>query len=200
MTRCVLLVAVASALAACNATTGGLLPTRAAAPSPQPAPLDGWARVGDAVFRAVGNSAEAGPAGDVGYLVSLRERGDFRVELEYRAEDATNGGIFVRCQNPLRIDPTSCYEINIWDNHPLPQWRTGSVVLRHPPLAEVGGLDRWVRVVIEARGATVEARFDDVVTARFEDAGVTRGRIALQYAGEGRLTYRNVNITSLDAR
>ncbi|MFK7887638.1 MAG: DUF1080 domain-containing protein [Gammaproteobacteria bacterium] len=163
-----------------------------------PVALDAWARVGKDIWRSTPNEAQAGPTDDIGFLVSLRERGDFRFSVDYFISADTNSGVFIRCRNPLRITPGTCYEINIWDQHPKQAWRTGSVVTYAQPVAQIDGLERWVRLEIEARGTTIKAWFDGVQTVEFDGATAARGRIALQYGGGGRLRFRNPSVVPLE--
>jgi hypothetical protein len=187
-------------LGGCGATTGGgVLPTLSKAKKPVPVPvaLDAWARVGDDVWQPSANEAKAGPVDAIGFLVSQRERGDFRFSVDYYVGPNTNSGVFIRCRNPLRITPSTCYEINIWDEHPKQDWRTGSIVTYAKPSAHIEGLERWVKLEIEARGSTIKASFDGVQTVEFDGANVARGRIALQYGGTGELIFRNPRVEPL---
>lgn len=197
-TRTALLV-VAAALTGCAASTGGVLPTLSKAKKPVAVPvaLDAWARVGKDVWRPAENEAQAGPSDAIGFLVSQRERGDFRFSIDYNIGPHTNSGVFVRCRHPLRITPSTCYEVNIWDQHPKQDWRTGSIVTYAKATEHIDGLERWVRLEIEARGSTIKAWFDGVQTVEFDGADVARGRIALQYGGSGALSFRNPRVEPL---
>lgn len=153
-----------------------------------------WDRVGEDVWTGTNGAVAAGPAEAVGFLVSPAVYGDFIVSLDYWVEDDTNSGIYIRCSNDSEINPDTCYEINIWDNHPNQASRTGSIVKFVEPALKIDGLERWVRVEIHAAGNRIEARFDDEVTAVLTNDRSPSGNIALQYAGKGVLKFRNVVI------
>ena len=153
-----------------------------------------WSRVGKDVWTQADGSVAAGPGEAIGFLVSPSTYGDFRLTLEYWIEDDTNSGIYVRCSSDSEITPDTCYEINIWDNHPNQASRTGGIVKMVEASAKIDGLERWVRVEVLAVGDRIEARFDDEVTAVLRNDRSLDGNIALQYAGTGILKFRNVVI------
>jgi hypothetical protein len=129
--------------------------------------------------------------------VSPGDYGDFTLSVEYWVEDATNSGVFVRCAGIDVIDdinPTDCYEVNIFDSHPDQRWRTGAIVTRVAPLAHVDTLARWTRLEISARGRRLEVRVDGTLTAVLDDAVERAGPVALQYAGQGLLRFRRLAI------
>ena len=108
--------------------------------------LAGWNAIGDVVWQRGGNTVSVRPQPATGYLVSPNTYGRFRLTVEFRIEDDTNSGIFVGCTNPVSVDainPMDCLEVNIWDNHPNQDFRTGSVVTRVRPAARVETLGRW---------------------------------------------------------
>ncbi len=112
--------------------------------------------------------------------------------LEYWVDDETNSGVFVRCADAAVMSPSNCYEINIWDNHPNQDFRTGSIVGRQSPLAHVDTLGQWNRVQVDAYGDLMTVTVNGVVTARLRDPNLYEGHIALQYAGKNRLRFRDV--------
>ncbi len=153
-----------------------------------------WSRVGEADWQFTVDGVAAGPEDTTAYLVSNRTYDNFRLSLEFWVEDETNSGVFVRCSDPVKIDPDTCYEINIWDNHPNQRWRTGSIVTLAEPLEQVSSVGRWNRVEIEAIGDSIVAVFNGVTTARLRSDRSLAGHIALQYAGAQRLNFRNLRI------
>jgi hypothetical protein len=161
----------------------------------------GWNAIGDIPWRTAGRTAEAGPykkAGfaEMGFLVSPESYADFRISVEFRVDADTNSGILIRCASTETITPTACYEINIWDEHPNPDARTGAIVMQAKPLAHVDTVGRWNTCVIEAVGDTVTATIDGVVTSKLTDAKLRAGYIALQHAGGGVVRFRNLVLES----
>jgi hypothetical protein len=153
-----------------------------------------WSRIGTANWHIAGNSAATGPEDGAGYLVSPQQYGDVKISVEVWIEDSTNSGVFVRCIDPEAINPDNCYEINIWDNHPNQDFRTGSIVKLVTPEAHVNTVGRWSTIKIEAVGESVTATVNGVLTARSANGRSSSGYIALQYAGSGELRFRNLVI------
>ena len=158
--------------------------------------LSTWQKIHDDPWFLINNGVAAGPTEAVGFLVSSDIYDDFTLSLEYWVEDDTNSGIFIRCNNSQNISADNCYEINIWDNHPNQELRTGSIVKLVKPLIHIDTLERWVRVDIEAKGNQIRAIFDDQVTAELVNKRSLSGVIALQYGGTGILKFRNLSIES----
>ena len=157
--------------------------------------LDKWRQIGAAPWVFSGPVAEAGPAEETGFLVSKVPYREAVITVEFWIEDETNSGIFVRCAKPTTITPDDCYEINIWDNHPQQEFRTGSIVKRQSPLASVDTLGKWNKCRIELRGNTITVIFNGIVTARLEDAVLPGGYVALQYGGKGVVRFRNFRLS-----
>ena len=153
-----------------------------------------WQQMGDAEWRITDRIVEIGPADEAGFLVSPGRYRNVTITVEFWVEDDTNSGIFVRCKDPATITPFDCYEINIWDNHPQQENRTGSIVTRQPPLARVDTLDQWNQCRIELSGDTITVTMNGVLTARLEDSQLHEGHIALQYAGKGLMRFRDLEL------
>jgi hypothetical protein len=159
--------------------------------------LDDWSRIGGDAWRIDGNSAESGPYEDSAYLVSTEQYSNLRLTVEFWIEDDTNSGVFIRCADPETIDPVKCYEINIWDNHPNQDFRTGSIVTLVKPLAQVDTVGKLNLLAIEAVGDLIVATIDGVETARLRNGRSSSGYIALQHGGGGMLRFRNLGIEVL---
>ncbi|MDH3531889.1 MAG: DUF1080 domain-containing protein [Gammaproteobacteria bacterium] len=157
--------------------------------------LGEWRQAGEAQWRFAGQGVAAGPAEKTGFLVSPGRYRNVTITAEFWIEDDTNSGMFVRCKDPATLTPFDCYEVNIWDNHPQQENRTGSIVTRQSPLAHVDTLGKWNRCRIELRGDTIMVTINDVLTARLVDDQLREGHIALQYAGKGLLRFRNVRLS-----
>ena len=158
--------------------------------------LAGWQPSGDSQWRV--RDGEIVASGGDGFLLSDGLYGDFRLSLEFRVDASTNSGVFIRCRDRQRVHPETCYELNIWDQHPRQEARTGAIVLWHmPPLAHVDTLGRWNSYEVIARGPELEVRVNGVLTARLEDADTTAGFIALQRWGEGTARFRRIELKLL---
>lgn len=179
-----------------------MLPRVSAAQQPQerqeaPDSLESWRRIGASVWRFDTTGVEAGPEEATAYLVSSETFGDFRIGLEFWVADATNSGVFIRCGDIRDVEdanPDNCYEINIWDNHPNQDFRTGSIVRHALPASRAESLGHWNRLQVVATGSTISVWVNDRLTAEFNDAKAPTGLVALQYAGTGLLRFRNFEI------
>ena len=60
---------------------------------------------------------------DPAYLVSKVSYKDFQIRAEFWVSDDANSGIFIRCEQPKRIDAKICYEVNIYDQAAGPELR-----------------------------------------------------------------------------
>jgi hypothetical protein len=163
--------------------------------------LEDWRQVGAPVWEFADGVATAGPLADgqadASFLVSTSSYDNFRLRIEFWVDDDTNSGIMLRCGeiNELSdITPDRCYEVNIWDNHPNQDFRTGSIVTLAKPAAKVDTLGRWNRFDIIASGSTISVSLNGVQTAVLENDRSASGLIALQYAGKHGLKFRRLEI------
>jgi hypothetical protein len=167
--------------------------------------LSSWRQTGAPVWHFADGVAEAGPAEQHGFLVSRNAYDDFRLSVEFWIEDNTNSGVFIRCANPVELadlNPDDCYEVNIWDNHPNQEFRTGSIVKLASPDVQIDTLGRWNHFDIVAIGNLIEVTLNDVKVVSLVDDRAASGYLALQYAGKAKLRFRNLRVTglSLDGR
>lgn len=154
--------------------------------------------VGDTEWRVTAAEAEAGPGTELSYLVSNEVYRDFRMSVEVWVAEQTNSGVFVRCSSRANINPNDCYEINIWDEHPQQEHRTGSVVTLAKPTAHVDTAGKWNTVQIELQGSLLVATINGVETARLQNDRSAAGYFALQFGGGGIVRLRDLRLEVLD--
>jgi hypothetical protein len=160
--------------------------------------LAGWSSSGDARWSVVENVIVAEGSGD-GFLLTEQVYDNFELTLEFWVDATTNSGIFIRCQDRQRIHPDTCYELNIWDEHPQQEARTGAVVFRFmPPLVKVDTIGKWNRYDIRANGPNIEVSVNGQVTAHLDDANADAGFIALQHWQTGTVKFRNIQLRVLE--
>ena len=159
--------------------------------------LSSWSRVGDEELAIDGNSAAAGPHEDATYLVSPEQYADVKMSVEFLIEADTNSGVFIRCSDPAAVSPDNCYEINIWDDHPNQDNRTGSIVRLAKPLAHVDTVGKWSVMEVEAVGDLIVVQVNGVETARFSDDRFVSGHVAVQFGAGGSLQFRNLQVEPL---
>ena len=133
-----LLAAVCAMLAACATSFDGS--------------IDAWTRVGEAQWSRTAGVIEPQPESGAGYLLLPGVYSNVQLQVEFWVAPDTNSGVFLRCIDPSNISPDTCYEFNIWDQHPNPSFRTGSIVTIAEPEAIVHTVNRWNRMVITANG------------------------------------------------
>ena len=152
-----------------------------------------WTTTGSAIWDFKNNEL-IGREGD-GFLVSNRTYREFELSVDFWISEGTNSGIFILCQDRDSINPESCYELNIWDNHPNQEARTGSIVGRvMPPLAEVSTEGRWNNYQVKVRDSKITVKVNDIVTAKLNEKSLQAGFLALQKWGGGEVRFRNLKI------
>jgi len=141
--------------------------------------LTNFNRVGDANWRMEDGAAVAN-AGS-GFLVTKEPYGDFEMVAEFWADTDTNSGIFIRCNDAAKITATGCYEVNIWDARPDPNYGTGGIVnvAMVYPMPRAGG--KWNSMHIYAIGDRMIVYLNGAVTVDVRDAKLKGGPIALQF-------------------
>jgi Domain of Unknown Function (DUF1080) len=169
----------------------------------QPAPfvadgksLDPFDQVGTAKWR-VAEQAMASSEGQ-GFLVTKQPYDNFRLRLEYWADEGTNSGVFIRCADPKEPTAQSCYEINIFDENPNRANATGAIVGVKAPLRVPQSELRWNLLEIEAKGQQLNVSLNNERTVSVRDAKHARGYIALQ-RNAGVIYFKNVQIQPLTA-
>ncbi len=161
------------------------------------ASLAGWQTSGAATWLVEAGEIIGSGEGN-GFIATLADFSDFELSLDFYVDDDTNSGVFIRCQQRDNIHPNTCYELNIWDRHPVREARTGAIVFHvMPPLVDVNTLGRWNTFQVRAVGGRVEIRLNNQLTAVLEDAEYASGFIALQRWEYGRVRFRNLELKEL---
>jgi len=156
--------------------------------------LDGWNTTGDANWQIVEDYVEANSGS--GHLVSADSYSDFRLTLEFWVDDDANSGVFIRCSNPDDIGSDSCYEVNIFDNRPEQNYRTGAIVNFAEPMVQIDAGGQWNMYEIVAQGSHLMVTLNGQMTVDIMDTQYASGPFTLQY-GRGIVRFRNVQITPL---
>lgn len=160
--------------------------------------LNGWTLLGDANWRLQDGSLQADFLSSKvpSYLVSKKVYDDYQIYAEFWVDSETNSGIFIRCDDPLKVDAATCYEVNIWDTRPDPTYGTGAIVdvAKVIPMPKAGG--QWNTFEITAKGTQLTVKLNGATTADVADKAHAKGHIALQY-GSGIVKFRKVMIRQL---
>lgn len=159
--------------------------------------LSGWQVVGEANWQVESGELVARGKGQ-GFIMSEEEFDDFSLSLEFWVDATTNSGVYIRCQDRADINPNTCYEMNIWDEHPQQEARTGSIVYKvMPPLVQVNTVGKWNSFNVHAEGQKLVVRVNGSITAIMLRADPAGGFIALQHWEEGTVRFRNLRILPL---
>jgi hypothetical protein len=164
--------------------------------------LENFSPIGEANWRAEGGAIVA-DKGKGGYLVSKNSYKDFQIKAEFWADHTTNSGIFLRCGDRNKIGAANCYEVNIYDQRPAPEYGTGAIVdvAKVSPMPKAGG--KWNTYEITAKGSQLTVVLNGVQTVNVQDGKHAEGPVALQYglgpkdAPGGAIKWRKVEIKSL---
>ena len=156
--------------------------------------LEGWNRVGNANWRLADGAVQADSGS--GFLVSPVSYGDFQMRVEVWVDADANSGVFIRCADPQKIGAASCYEVNVYDKRPGPEYRTGGIVDVAKVMAKVDAGGKWNTLEITAQGPKLQVTTNGIRTAEAEHRGHVRGPFALQY-GAGVVKFRKVQIRPL---
>jgi hypothetical protein len=162
--------------------------------------LDNWDRVGDANWRLEDGVVVATKGN--GFLVTKAMYSDFEIRAEFWVDSDANSGVFIRCDDRVKLSSAICYEINIYDKRPDPLYGTGAIVdvAKVSPMPKAGG--QWNTYEIVAKGSHFTVKLNGVKTAEGDDSRHARGVIGLQYApgvvkDAGVVKFRKVEIKAL---
>ena len=159
--------------------------------------LDSWSQTGDVNWISTAGITKSTNQSGTGFLVSTELYDDFELTIEFKPDTTVNSGVLVRCQDPEDIALSNCYEINIWDQHPNQNYRTGAIVIHSiPPLAHLNSVGQWNQYRIIAQGNKISVWLNEQLTAAMSNAEFKSGHIALQSAG-GAIQFRNLSIKTI---
>jgi hypothetical protein len=157
-----------------------------------------WDRVGETNWRVEDGAivADKRTSQDSAFLVTKAKYKDFQVYAEFWASDDANSGIFLRCQDPMKITDRSCYEVNIFDQRPDPTYGTGGIVnfAEVSPMPKAGG--KWNTFEITAKGRQITVLLNGQKTADLHNGMFVEGVLTLQH-GAGVIKFRKVAVKPL---
>lgn len=158
--------------------------------------LMGWSPSDGANWHVVDNTIVA-TAGTNSLLCTSVPFSDYELSLEFRAEEKTNSGVFLRTP-VVPTDPArDCFELNIAPkDNPFP---TGSLVFRQKRNESVAEPtpNEWHGLKALVRGKHVTTWLDGVQTCDYQDTTNLRsGLIGLQFR-EGKIEFREIKLRPL---
>lgn len=152
-----------------------------------------WFQGGDAEWVFNGNELKGTVNGGSGFVMTNGRYRNFELELEFFPDSTINSGVFVRCMNK-ELSNIECYEMNIWDLHPDQKSRTGAIVTRTVPLANVGTMSQWNTYKIICNNNRIQTWINGIIMADLENTDLVEGAIGLQAAEKGTVIFRNVKL------
>ncbi len=157
-----------------------------------------WDKLGVANWRIADGAlmADKLDGKDLSYLITKKSYKDFQIKAEFWADEDANSGIFLRCADIKKVDSDTCYEVNIFDKRPKPEYGTGAIVDvgKVDPMPKAAG--KWNTYEITAQGDHLVVVLNGVKTVDAHNAKHAEGPFALQY-GSGVIKFRKVQVKSL---
>lgn len=156
--------------------------------------LNNFNAVGTANWKLADGIVEA-TSGN-GFLVSKELYGNFELKVEFWVDANANSGVYMRCQDSVKLADTTCYEANIFDKRPDQSGRSGAIVHVAKPSSVIDTAGKWNTYEITMSGSRLIVKLNGVQTVDVDDEKFSRGPVALQYAA-GTVRFRNVQIRPL---
>ncbi len=157
-----------------------------------------WTRVGESNWRLEDGAvvADKRTRKESAHLASKTSYKDFQIYAEFWASDDANSGIFVRCQDLAKINGSTCYEVNIFDQRKDPTYGTGAIVnfAEVNPMPKAGG--KWNTFEIAAKGRVITVVLNGTKTVELHNGLFAEGPITLQHDA-GVIKFRKVAIKPL---
>ena len=184
-----------TSLVLCAMTTGCTTTTPAVISLFDGESLNGWSATDESKWWVM-DGAITLQSGEDGYLVTDSTFENVTLEVEFWVDSQVNSGVFVNCSDPTDISPVSCYEINIWDDHPGQEYRTGAIVTQVPPRMKMNTAGQWnqFEISVSSRALVVELNGSEI--SRINRPEKQRGHIALQRSNGGEVRFRNLSLSS----
>ena len=158
--------------------------------------LFGWQIAGAANFRVEDGNIVA-DGGDVCLLCTSIAWQDYELLVEFKAQEETNSGVFLRTLLDPQDVEMDCYEVNIApDDNPFP---TASIVGRKKvePSGAPQPFDVWRTMTMRLEGDQLRVSLDGEPVCDYTDpVGLATGRIGLQH-NSGRIEFRKVILRPL---
>ena len=155
-----------------------------------------WTITGGAEWSFSSDIITGQASGELGYITTNKEYENFDLTLKFFPDETVNSGIFVNC-NGNGHNPTDCYEINIWDNHANPEYKTGSIVTKAAPISNVSTGNKWNTCRIKSKNGIITAWVNGTKTAQLKGGNLGKGHIALQAGETGSIKFQLISIKEL---
>lgn len=130
-------------------------------------------------------------------LITKKDYRDIEIYAEFWAANDTNSGIYLRAPDPAMVNTASgAFEVQIWDQNPVKQYATGSLVNVASANATYTAGGRWNTYEVYAKGNEITVKLNGVVTSSTSYAKTHAGRIGLQF-NAGPIKFRKLLVREL---
>ena len=158
--------------------------------------LFGWQAVTKANWKAENGELHVSE-GKGGLLRTTAQFDDFELKFEFKSDERTNSGVFLRTSPKPKSAKSHCYEWNIASpkDH---DYFTGALVSRAKTELKVAA-DTWHQVRIVCNGNKVQSWVNGQQSVDYEDADpLGRGYIGLQFKS-GKVAFKNIFLKPLNS-
>ncbi|MDH5380948.1 MAG: DUF1080 domain-containing protein [Cyclobacteriaceae bacterium] len=159
--------------------------------------VKGWSVFGGGSWKFENNELTGTVQDTMAFVMTNNKYKNFVLKMEFYPDSTINSGVFVRCKNEV-ISDTDCYEVNIWDSRPDPEYRTGAIVKITKPLEYVETINKWNTIEIKCENDHKQVWVNGILTADVTEQSLVDGYIGLQAGGTGVMKFRNIEITPLE--
>ena len=153
----------------------------------------GWLPRGEANWK-VENGAVGIAEGGKSFLATTTDFDNFELKADCWIDEKANSGIFLRVPDG-DITPLVSYEVNIYDAHA--KWPTGSINEVGKSKSKIKSVGKWTHFDILADGGRLTVKINGKKTLDANNRDHAVGKIALQYAGEGKVQFKNIYLRPL---
>jgi|TARA_B110000285_G_scaffold185695_1_gene210738 hypothetical protein len=155
-----------------------------------------WSVQGDAIWQFEDDILTGDSSSGDGFVITKNKYMNFILTLEFKPDKNVNSGIFVRCKN-TEMSATECHEINVWDNHPVQENRTGAIVTKTTPTLFYNTIGKWNAYKIKCENNKIEVYLNEDLVAEYASNPAPLGVIGLQSAKGGKISFKNIQLKKL---
>jgi Domain of Unknown Function (DUF1080) len=134
--------------------------------------------------------------GEPGLLNTTSPWGDYQLKFDFRRQEKTNSGVFLRTAAEPKDPKVDCYEFNIAAPDVSP-WPTGSIARREKASESPDVADKWSSAEVTAVGGHFVVNVDGKMVVDYTDpTPLGRGLIGLQL-NTAKVEFRDIKLKPL---
>ena len=167
--------------------------------------LEGWEIFGSELWYVEDGLliGKNGPNAEFGYLATKEHYQNFELTLEFKKNEASNGGVFVRSVLSEGEKPTGWQVEIARTGHftgGIHEYERGWLVKPEEDKDKIHKVDEWNQMKIKVVGGTITSWLNGVEMANLKDEKVAMGKggIAFQiHSGNSLVAYKNIELIEL---